>query len=146
MPNPLPSQPPHPEEQEWIGRALFGQDREGPLKLTTDLKLWWEPTPPRPTYTQPPASPAAFFPCRLFLWVPPCMWGAQPTCCYKHLTKCGMYQTIRKVLDIDGWYLMATKYLECRRSGKKVAAWSQKVVSQLGEGHRALFPAILTYK
>ncbi|XP_051251220.1 uncharacterized protein LOC127360838 [Dicentrarchus labrax] len=27
--------------------------------------------PPRPSYTQPPASPAAFFACRLFLWTPP---------------------------------------------------------------------------
>ncbi|CAL8258403.1 unnamed protein product [Arctogadus glacialis] len=74
------------------------------------------------------------------------MWGPRPTCCQKHLTKCGMYKTIRKVLDIDGWYLMATEYLECRRCGRKVAAWSQEVMRQLGEGHRALFPAILTYK
>ncbi|XP_030216065.1 uncharacterized protein LOC115546731 [Gadus morhua] len=74
------------------------------------------------------------------------MWGPRPTCCQKHLTKCGMYKTIRKVLDIDGWYLMATEYLECRRCRRKVAAWSQEVVRQLGEGHRALFPAILTYK
>ncbi|XP_051250139.1 uncharacterized protein LOC127359931 [Dicentrarchus labrax] len=41
---------------------------------------------------------------------------------------------------------MATEYLECCRCKKKVAAWSQEVVGQLGEGHRALFPAILTYK
>ncbi|XP_051996487.1 uncharacterized protein LOC127653743 [Xyrauchen texanus] len=54
--------------------------------------------------------------------------------------------TIRRVLDFDGWYLMVTEYLECRRCKRKVAAWSQEVVSQLGEGHRALFPAILTYK
>ncbi|KAK0140599.1 hypothetical protein N1851_022414 [Merluccius polli] len=40
---------------------------------------------------------------------------------------------------------MATEYLECRRCKKKVAAWSQEIVGQLGEGHRALFPAILTY-
>ncbi|XP_030206185.1 uncharacterized protein LOC115539182 [Gadus morhua] len=133
-------------EQEWIGRALFQQTSGGSLKLTTDLKLWWDPPQPRLNYTQPPASAAAFFACRLFLWAPLHMWGPRPTCCQKHLTKCGMYKTIRKVLDIDGWYLMATEYLECRRCRRKVAAWSQEVVRQLGEGHRALFPAILTYK
>ena len=134
------------EEQEWIGRALFQQTSGGSLKLTTDLKLWWDPPQPRLNYTQPPASAATFFACRLFLWAPLHMWGPRPTCCQKHLTKCGMYKTIRKVLDIDGWYLMATEYLECRRCRRKVAAWSQEVVRQLGEGHRALFPAILTYK
>ena len=36
--------------------------------------------------------------------------------------------------------------LDGRRCKKKVAAWSQVVVGQLGEGHRALFPAILTDK
>ncbi|XP_056127239.1 uncharacterized protein LOC130104727 [Rhinichthys klamathensis goyatoka] len=134
------------EEQEWIGRELFRKDSEGRSKLTTDLKLWWDPPQPRPSYTQPPASPAAFFACRLFLWTPLRLWGVRPTCCNRALTKCGLYRTIRRVLDIDGWYLMATEYLECRRCKRKVAAWSQEVVSQLGEGHRALFPAILTYK
>ncbi|CAL8358257.1 unnamed protein product [Merluccius merluccius] len=134
------------EEQEWIGRELFQPDGKGRTTLTTDLRLWWYPPQPRPSYTQPPASPAAFFACRLFLWTPLRLWGVRPTCCNKALTKCGLYRTIRRVLDIDGWYLMATEYLECRRCKKKVAAWSQEVVGQLGEGHRAQFPAILTYK
>nr|XP_055065265.1 uncharacterized protein LOC129447527 [Misgurnus anguillicaudatus] len=119
------------EEQEWIGRELFKPDSEGRTKLTTDLKLWWDPPQPRPSYTQPPASPAAFFACRLFLWTPVRLWGIRLTCCNKGLTKCGLYKTIRRVLDIDGWYLMATEYLECRRCKKKVAAWSQEVVSHL---------------
>ncbi|KAK7175379.1 hypothetical protein R3I93_002325 [Phoxinus phoxinus] len=97
-------------------------------------------------YTQPPASPAAFFVCRLFLWAPLRLWGVWSTCCNRALTKCGLYRTIRRVLDIDGWYLMATEFLECCRCKRKVAAWSQEFVGQLGEGHRALFPAILTYK
>ncbi|CAL8325140.1 unnamed protein product [Gadus morhua 'NCC'] len=125
------------EEQEWIGRALFQQTSGGSLKLTTDLKLWWDP---------PPAPAELFSATRLggyLLRVSVVPLGAPA---HKHLTKCGMYKTIRKVLDIDGWYLMATEYLECRRCRRKVAAWSQEVVRQLGEGHRALFPAILTYK
>ncbi|XP_044023527.1 uncharacterized protein LOC122862245 [Siniperca chuatsi] len=35
------------------------------------------------------------------------------------MTKAGLYRTIRRVLDIDGWYLMATEYLECRQCKKK---------------------------
>ncbi|KAL7847240.1 hypothetical protein SRHO_G00222200 [Serrasalmus rhombeus] len=32
-----------------------------------------------------------------------------------------LYKTVRRVLDIDGWYFMATEYLECHRCWKKVA-------------------------
>ncbi|KAL2080701.1 hypothetical protein ACEWY4_024494 [Coilia grayii] len=55
------------EQQEWVGRALFTIDSRGKTSLTTDLNLWWDPPQPRPTFAQPPASPAAFFACRLFL-------------------------------------------------------------------------------
>lgn len=49
-------------------------------------------------------------------------------------------------MDIDGWYLMATEYLECRRCQRKVAGWSQEVMEQLEPGHRCQFPALLTYQ
>ncbi|KAM6952075.1 uncharacterized protein PEZ65_009278 [Lycodopsis pacificus] len=42
------------------------------------------------------------------------------------MTKAGLYRTIRRVLDIDGWYLMATEYLDARR--------------RLEGGHRAAVP------
>ncbi|KAJ4938234.1 hypothetical protein JOQ06_002859, partial [Pogonophryne albipinna] len=58
----------------------------------------------------------------------------------------GLYRTIRRVLDIDGWYLMATEYLECRRCKKKVGGWSQGLISQLAPTYSCLFPAVLTYK
>ncbi|KAK0153865.1 hypothetical protein N1851_004057 [Merluccius polli] len=130
------------EEQEWIGRELFQPDSKGRTTLTTDLKLW---CPGRVTLSHPPHQlPSSHVGCSSGR---PCVCGGvRPTCCNKALTKCGLYRTIRRVLDIDGWYLMATEYLECRRCKKKVAAWSQEVVGQLGEGHRAQFPAILTYK
>ncbi|MEQ2179636.1 hypothetical protein GOODEAATRI_027204, partial [Goodea atripinnis] len=47
------------------------------------------------------------------------------------MTKAGLYRTIRRVLDIDGWHLMATEYLECRRCKKEVGGWSQGIVGQL---------------
>ncbi|CAM4571738.1 unnamed protein product [Leuciscus chuanchicus] len=37
-------------------------------------------------------------------------------------------------------------YLKCCRCKRKVSAWSQEVVGLVGEGHRTLFPVILTYK
>ncbi|MEQ2207756.1 hypothetical protein XENOCAPTIV_018059 [Xenoophorus captivus] len=89
-------------------------------------------------YNQPPAYPGPFFTSRLFLWMPHRIWRLQLTCpqpsCTGSMTKAGLYRTIRRVLDIDGWYLMATEYLECRRCKKKVGGWlscDQKVVAQL---------------
>ncbi|KAL6473055.1 hypothetical protein MHYP_G00192430 [Metynnis hypsauchen] len=58
----------------------------------------------------------------------------------------GLYKTVRRVLDIDGWYFMATEYLECHRCRKKVAGWSLDILEQLDPAHRAMFPAILTYR
>nr|XP_054600042.1 uncharacterized protein LOC107372644 [Nothobranchius furzeri] len=138
------------EQQEWIGRVLFTRDRAGRPRLITELSPWWYPPQPRAVYTQPPASPDPFFACRLFLWMPHRMWHLQLTCpqplCSGILIKAGLYRTIRRVLDIDGWYLMATEYLECRRCKKKVGGWSQGIVRQLPPTYSCQFPAVLTYK
>ncbi|XP_069000216.1 uncharacterized protein [Embiotoca jacksoni] len=78
------------------------------------------------------------------------IWRLQLACpqtlCTGSLTKAGLYRTIRRVLDIDGWYLMATEYLECRRCKKKVGGWSQGVVRQLAPTYSCRFPAVLAYK
>ncbi|XP_024114507.1 uncharacterized protein LOC112136815 [Oryzias melastigma] len=138
------------EQQQWIGRVLFSRDSSGKSRLTTELNLWWNPPQPRPIYNQPPASPNFFFACRLFLWMPHRIWCLQLTCpqplCDGSLTKAGLYRTIRRVLDIDGWYLMATEYLECRRCKKKVGGWSQGIIRQLAPTYSCQFPAVLTYK
>ncbi|MGH0120698.1 UNVERIFIED_CONTAM: hypothetical protein FKN15_031627 [Acipenser sinensis] len=70
----------------------------------------------------------------------------QPECLGRKLTGAGLYKTVRRVLSIDGWYDMATEYLECRRCKKKVAGWSGHVLNQLDPAHRSHFPAILTYR
>ncbi|XP_078101496.1 uncharacterized protein LOC144514187 [Sander vitreus] len=99
-----------------------------------------------------PASrfPDPFFACRLFLWMPHRIWQLQLTCpqplCTGTMTKAGLYRTIRRVLDIDGWYVMATEYLECRRCKKKVGGWSQGIIRQLSPTYSCQFPAVLTYK
>ncbi|XP_041854829.1 uncharacterized protein LOC121648648 [Melanotaenia boesemani] len=139
------------EQQDWIGRVLFTRDSSGrPRLITSELTLWWYPPQPRPIYSQPPASPDPFFACRLFLWMPHRIWRLQLTCpqplCNGSMTKAGLYRTIRRVLDIDGWYLMATEYLECRQCKKKVGGWSQGIIRQLPPTYCCQFPAVLTYK
>ncbi|XP_034064265.1 uncharacterized protein LOC117541213 [Gymnodraco acuticeps] len=138
------------DQQQWIGRVLFTRDQWGRPSLIPDLSLWWNPPQSRPIYHQPPASPDPFFACRLFLWMPHRIWRLQLTCpqpsCTGSMVKAGLYRTIRRVLDIDGWYLMATEYLECRRCKKKVGGWSQGIIRQLAPTYSCLFPAVLTYK
>ena len=129
---------------------LFRVDSRGRTRLTGDVDLWWDPPKPRQNYAQPPANPDSFFACRLFLWIPQRLWGVRLVCtqpnCKKLLTKAGLYRTIRRVLDIDSWYFMATEYLECSRCQRKVVGWSQEVMDQLEPGQLAQFPAVLTYK
>ncbi|XP_039634652.1 uncharacterized protein LOC120544755 [Perca fluviatilis] len=138
------------EQQQWIGRVLFTRSSKGRSQLIKELNVWWYPPQTRPIYTQPPASPDPFFACRLFLWMPHRIWHLQLTCpqplCTGTMTKAGLYRTIRRVLDIDGWYLMATEYLECRRCKKKVGGWSQGIIRQLSPTYSCQFPAVLTYK
>jgi len=127
------------------------QDGKSGLELKPNLQLWWFPPQPPLVYTQPPASPDPFFHRPLFLWMPYRMWAVRFKCtapgCSSHpLTSCGMYKQVRQVLDIDGFYHLASEYLECGKCHRKVIAWSGDILQQLDVGHRSLFPAILTYR
>ncbi|KAL2082093.1 hypothetical protein ACEWY4_021911 [Coilia grayii] len=102
----------------------------------------------RPVYTQPPATAHPFFQRPFFLWMPYRMWAYNfccPTCGGK-LVYAGLYETVRRVLDMSGWYFMATECLECSSCHKKVAGWSHDVLEQLDITHREEFPAVLTYQ
>ncbi|XP_052445112.1 uncharacterized protein LOC127986896 [Carassius gibelio] len=141
-----------PFQHEWIRNTLFkANPRTGKPELVSQLKLWWYPPQPPLINTQPPASPDLFF-CRpLFLWITLKMWlfplvCVRPDCGRHRLTAAGIYRTVRKVLDIDGWYDLATEYLECKRCKKKYPAWSEDILGQLDMGHRSQFPALLTYR
>ncbi|KAI2651377.1 hypothetical protein H4Q32_019448 [Labeo rohita] len=143
-----------PKEQHlWVSKALFSRDVSGKLKLTEALQLWWSPPGPQLLYSQPPAFPDPFFHSRLFLWMPCRMWAYRLPCtnpnCRRlgnHLRPCGLYNTVRRVLDMSGWYFMVTEYLECYSCRKKVAGWSQDILDQLDPIHREKFPAVLTYR
>ncbi|XP_068566861.1 uncharacterized protein [Cebidichthys violaceus] len=154
---PLPADVPLPEswrstlpsvQHGWVSRALFTRDQSGKPALNTELQSWNYPPGPRRLYYQPPASFDAFFQRPFFLWVPYRMWQCTISCpvCAHRMTGCGLYKTVRKVLDSDGWYFMGTEYLECRRCGKKLASWARSILSQLDEEYRRTFPAVLTYR
>ncbi|XP_061879476.1 uncharacterized protein LOC133631310 [Entelurus aequoreus] len=138
-----------PEDQhDWVGRALFVRGPNGKAVLKSRLQLWWHPPQKLPYYTQPPASSSVFFHSRFFLWCPYKLWVCKLECpkCKHKLTGCGLYKTLRKVLDLSDWYYMATEYLECHACHKKYAAWASNIVMQLSTAKQAEFPAILTYK
>nr|XP_043888296.1 uncharacterized protein LOC122773585 [Solea senegalensis] len=164
-PGPVPMAPPKPvsgkellpvswrqtlpeEQQEWVGRALFKREPSGKVVLTTPLKLWWHPPGPRPLYTQLPANAHAFFQRPFFLWMPYRMWAYRLKCPAdgRKLMGAGLYKTVRRVLDMSGWYFMATEYLECPACHKKIVSWSRDILDQLDLAHRDQFPAVLTYK
>jgi len=53
---------------------------------------------------------------------------------------------VRQVLDVDGFYNLASEYLECTSCKGRYISWSDDILRQLDVGHRRLFPAILTYR
>nr|XP_055076379.1 uncharacterized protein LOC129455635 [Misgurnus anguillicaudatus] len=137
-----------PFQHEWIRNTLFkANPRTGKPELVSQLKLWWYPPQVPLIHTQPPASPDLFF-CRpLFLWMPLKIWRFPLVCvrpdCDKHkLTAAGLYRTVRKVLDIDGWYDLATEYscdnrvlrmMRERTQGNSVTQMYKKLMEQHSE-------------
>lgn len=116
-----------------IGRALFRQKGERAV-----LQIRWYPPQPRLLYHQPPASFDVFFTWPLRLWMPYKMWSYRLNCSVPNckssgfqLISCGLYKTVWWVLNLHGWYFLATEYLECQHCHKKLAS---------------KFPAILTYR
>lgn len=105
-----------PEQQEWVSNALFVKDQTGRPVFSQNLQLWYHPPGPKQVYHQCPSNYHDFYQRPFFLWVPYRMWHYHLKCpdCGLKLTGCGIYRTVRKVLDTNGWYYMATEYLECR--------------------------------
>ncbi|KAL1269400.1 hypothetical protein QQF64_031689 [Cirrhinus molitorella] len=100
------------EKHEWIGRTLF-RNQGGRAVLTDSLQMWWYPPQPRLLYHQPPASPDVFFIWALCLWMAYRMWSyklicSSPNCrrSGQRLTACGLYKTVRRVLNLHGWYFL----------------------------------------
>lgn len=111
------------------GTALGG--RHSPLAWSRGGTL---PNHGRSTISHPhPPTPSSHVSCSF--GCPYVLWAFKLACpqsgCRGTLCKAGLYnKTIRRVLDIDLWYLMATEYLECGRCKKKVAGWSRDLAER----------------
>ena len=139
-------------DHHWISQALFRMSKKGRAEFNSSNVncLWYHPPQPRPIYGQQPSA-AQFFTHRLLLWMPRKLWALRltcptETCTDRELHSAGMYPHVRQVVDIDGFYNLASEYLECSFCKRKFISWSQPILDQLDIGHRLQFPAVLTYK
>lgn len=137
-------------DHSWVSDALFKTNAKSgkpELDFTRVVKLWWHP-PQAPLICSEVPQPSLYFAQPLLIWMPRKLWRCKFTCktCEKELTSAGIYRKVRQVLDVDGYYNLATEYLECVSCGIKVAGWDRAIVKQLDIGHRLQFPALLTYK
>lgn len=128
------------QDQRWIASTLF---QSGKLRL--NLKLWYEPPASALIYHQAP-TPDRFFAHRLLVWMPYHLWKVRVSCqtCGKQLTGYGVHKRVRKVLDVDRYYLMVTETLRCTVCRLTHLATSQTVLDQLDLPHRRKFRMILT--
>ncbi|GFO32833.1 kelch-like protein 7 [Plakobranchus ocellatus] len=134
------------EDHLWVSKAIF-QDSG---RLKDQLQMWYYPPQPAAVYSQPPASANVFFTHRFFLWMPYRIWGtrfhcSKPECRRQQLASCGLYKTVRRVIDLSDDYYMGAEYLECGKCHKKLPSWSMDILGQLDPAHRSYFPAVLTY-
>ena len=63
----------------------------------------------------------------------------------KALRSRGVYGNVRRVLDLEHYYYIATEYLDCI-CGKAFIAWDDRLLNQLPYATRSKFPASLTHK
>lgn len=148
--NPLPEGWKHslPEvDRKWVSKALCVYDQHG--KVDFKPRQLWE-YPPQPSLI-PSQCPNVdrYFAHRMLVWYPRKLMKVRLQCPYNkdhELTSGGNYPLVRRVLDVADYYNLVTEYLYCNTCKKRVVGWSAAIVRQLDEGHRLLFPCLLTYQ
>ena len=97
---------------------------------------------PASTHIQPvpPLLETYSSPCRMSKVKLTCV---NPDCNKRQLTASELYRNVRRLLDFDYYFTMATKQLECHR---RCVTWMDTILDQLSPGQRAQFPALLTYR
>ncbi|XP_026072640.1 uncharacterized protein LOC113052410 [Carassius auratus] len=128
------------EDQRWIATELFHGD-----KLRPQVNMWYDPPVPAQTSVQAP-SPEHFLSHSLLVWMPNHLWKAELLCpvCGKQLLHHSVHKRVRKVLDIDRYYLMMTETLRCTSCQLNYLSSSQTVLNQLDLPRRQLFRLVLT--
>ena len=62
------------------------------------------------------------------------------------LTRAGLWKTVRRAISLEKDFYIATETLECSRCHKKMAGHDNRILEQMDDAHRSLFPAVLTYR
>lgn len=126
----------------WVAKALFA--RKGQLK--EPLQLWYHP-PPAPVDTAKP-NVNVYFNLRLFLWMPRKMFRVDFQCpnCNISLRSKGIYNRVRPVLDVKDFYYLASEYMDCKRCHGSFLAYDRRMMAQMNDGMKCLFPVLLTWK
>ncbi|ELU00340.1 hypothetical protein CAPTEDRAFT_217729 [Capitella teleta] len=95
------------DDQKWLSKEIL----DSRLSLKRGRSLWFHPDDPRPN---PPGLPHAsfFFRPAVSLWFPQKMWGKIFHCPQGHVLNAGGFnKSLREVLDVDFFYIMATETL-----------------------------------
>ncbi|KAF0300410.1 hypothetical protein FJT64_027089 [Amphibalanus amphitrite] len=58
----------------------------------------------------------------------------------------GPYRRVHRVLDTSGWYCLAGEYHSCGQCAGTFVSYDHRLLRQLPDGRRGLFPAVLTQK
>ena len=117
-------------DHQWIGKTFFHLSASNRVEFCTErvTKLWYDPPPPSIS-TSIRNRVDRYFAHRLFLWMPVNMWQVHLHCihsddsdqpCGGTLTRTGIHQKTRMVVDLDSYYIIAAEYLRCNKCGKKV--------------------------
>ena len=102
---------------------------------------WW---PGDPLSTSTLAIVSSFgcpISCGMYAWPAP-----HDGCQDQTLTAAGVYNKLRRVIDVSSTYLLASEYMSCPNCKRKVISWSWNIIQQLDIAKQRTFPCILTAK
>ena len=117
-------------DQLWVSRTLFKFKQNGwpELDMTKVNKMWWYPPQPSLTANNKPRVDR-YFAQPLLLWMPRKLWKIQlrcpnTDCDGEDLTSSGLHKRVRQVVDISGYYNLASECLVCRKCKGINISWS----------------------
>ena len=135
-----------PADLQWVGKNVFTK----PNELRKPIKLWYYPpsAPDSAKHQGTKPEPSEHFLRKFCLWVPRMQYDFQIKCpiCDRDVHSKGLHKTVRKVLDFDQIYYLATEWYMCQSCQKSLLGWDRRVIEQLPSYLKEKFPAVLTLK
>ncbi|KAL8574946.1 hypothetical protein ACOMHN_052111 [Nucella lapillus] len=138
------------QDHRWVSEAIFRWSSDGRPVLNEGRldRVWFEPPVPDLCLCRSP-KPDLYFTHRLCLWMPRTLWKCsfrcpRETCKGGELTSTGVHPSVRRVLDVDSQYYLATEGVQCPRCKGRWVCWSGQLLRQMEPAYRAQFPAVVT--